>query len=630
MSFYGNNSLLGRQQAQYVADYVWSSSSTGGDWSVSANWSPNGVPTTSHTALLANATANRVVTYNSSAPGALSRLLFTQTSEFLNQLWVQRSFAVTNPVVLGAAAGSSHLLISGTAASITPTFAGGVVVNAGGILSLGVFNPAGSSTRYIASVTTNVSVNGGRFELAAPVLNGAATSYAGAHSLNGSFALANGTLHFYNNNNGDRRLTVNGNCLISGGHVTSSSSSGVINSIQMLGADNFFTPQTFDSTKFSLALSRNGNQTFSGSSAVNVMYIRNTGVKTVANTGTITSLQFIDESATLGSRVTLKLASNITTNQAPVGASFSQVADSAGNIEFGIDADAYTLDFSASNVWTPTQYSGTGGPVVNGNASNTIWALAGTSGTIRAHGYNFANTGPATLTTIIGPNLVLEAVGSTTTNILSGSGTIDPTSTFRFAGSTIVPGTPATLSSDRALGNLEVISGALRLGNTFTSMQNVRIFGGSLDLSSKSLTVPSVQITGGTIINGTLISNEFLASAGSVTAVFSGGGSLTKTTSDAFTLSGTNTYTGETSILDGILNVSGAAIIGATASKISSASFTNTSLTVNFNTAPVTGETYRLFPGSTVQTYGSVILTGIGITGRTASYNSANSTLTIA
>jgi hypothetical protein len=58
------------------------------------------------------------------------------------------------------------------------------------------------------------------------------------------------------------------------------------------------------------------------------------------------------------------------------------------------------------------------------------------------------------------------------------------------------------------------------------------------------------------------------------------------------------------------------------------ASFTATTLSVSFDIPPTAGMTFRLFQGITTNTYASVTL--VGVPGRTATYNSANSTLTIA
>lgn len=543
----------------HAVSYTWSSATTGGSWSVTTNWNPNGAPTSADTALLDDATANRTIAYEAAASGTLTGLSFTQTTGgVLNELQVQRALRVTNAVTLNASSGTARLLVLGTAASITGTFTGGVNVNSGGVLSLGLYNPSGTSTVYVPNLSGNVAVSGGVFELAAGTLLGTGIA-SGNHTVTGSLTMTSGTLFIDNAANRDRRLSVTGNLSVTGGSILSNSGN-VANNLILNGAVNTFAPQAFDAAKIQISLQASGNQTFSGSTALGTLTPRGTGIKTLSNTGTISSLQFIDGSTTLGSRTTLKLASNVAAASAPFGAGFSQQADSAGNVEFGIDADQYTLDFSAAGVWTPTKFVATGMSGQAGTISNTVWALTGTAGTIRASGYNFATSGTTTLTTTVGPGLVLVATGATATNVLSGSGTIDPTSTFRFAAG---PGSPATLSSDRAIGNLEVTSGTLRLGATFTSMQHVRVSGGSLDLLSKSLTVPSVRLTGGTLTTGTLTSaGSFDVQAGSLAAVLLGSGSLTKSGSGTAVLSGANGYSGTTTLSSGLLSLGVAEIEG--------------------------------------------------------------------
>ena len=82
-----------------------------------------------------------------------------------------------------------------------------------------------------------------------------------------------------------------------------------------------------------------------------------------------------------------------------------------------------------------------------------------------------------------------------------------------------------------------------------------------------------------------------------------------------------NTYTGSTSIIDGIL----IATRGTT-----TAQFTPSTLTVIFLTPPdINATTYKFFPGSTLQTYVGQNLILINNGNLNATYNSANSTLTI-
>jgi hypothetical protein len=58
------------------------------------------------------------------------------------------------------------------------------------------------------------------------------------------------------------------------------------------------------------------------------------------------------------------------------------------------------------------------------------------------------------------------------------------------------------------------------------------------------------------------------------------------------------------------------------------ASFTATTLSVSFSGTPTAGMTFRFFQGTTTNTYASVTL--VGAPGRTGTYNSTTSTLTIA
>ena len=93
------------------------------------------------------------------------------------------------------------------------------------------------------------------------------------------------------------------------------------------------------------------------------------------------------------------------------------------------------------------------------------------------------------------------------------------------------------------------------------------------------------------------------------------------------TLSSCNLYTGYTAISSGTLIVN-YLLISSTPIKFTGATFTKTTLSVAFALAPTIGETYTLFNGPTINTYPTVTLTGV-TGGRSATYNSATSTITI-
>ena len=99
--------------------------------------------------------------------------------------------------------------------------------------------------------------------------------------------------------------------------------------------------------------------------------------------------------------------------------------------------------------------------------------------------------------------------------------------------------------------------------------------------------------------------------------------SVTKIGTGSLTLTGANTYTGATSISDGIIIVP-----KTTGASTATATFSAT-LSVSFNVSPPSGiTTFRFFQGTTTNSYASVTLVGVPV-GTTATYTSATSTLTV-
>jgi autotransporter-associated beta strand protein len=537
--------------------YTWGSSTTGGSWSVTTNWSPNGAPTTADTANLNDATADRIVSYDASASGTLSTLSFTQSSAFKNELQIQKQLTVANAITLGASSGMARVyILPTTTAVLNPVFTGGISVNSGGMLSMGAYNPTGSPSVGTAYLNGNVTIAGGVLELSDVVKSGSMTSgLTTTNSFNNNLTMSSGTIAFMNSGYTDRRLQVTGNLNISGGAVTAAGSGA---GFYLSGTSNVFNPTTFDSaSKITMVLQATTDQAISTSVNIGNVVVRGYGVRTfTTSSGTMAQLALMDGGGSASQATTFKLGSNLTQTGNIIPNSFGNTLE-AGRIDLGIDVDRYTLTNTNAGGFTPTTST-------QASVTNTVWNLSGTSGTFKAVLFNF-NSGTTTVN--VNAGLTLESTGSNSTaNVLSGSGTINSTSIFRYSGGAAAA-TPATLTSSRNIGDLEVTSGALRLSLTGTA-QNLRIGGtstvGTLDLNSSAQTFSSITLTSGTLTSGTATTAGAIGvQAGRVSAVLDGVGALTKTGTGVVTLSGANTYSGGSNINAGTLSMGSANALGS-------------------------------------------------------------------
>jgi autotransporter-associated beta strand protein len=113
-----------------------------------------------------------------------------------------------------------------------------------------------------------------------------------------------------------------------------------------------------------------------------------------------------------------------------------------------------------------------------------------------------------------------------------------------------------------------------------------------------------------------------------VTGNITQSGNLNKTGNGYLDLTAaTLTYTGSTTITGGFIRAS--KTNGASTATATFQSGPGLSLVVSFDVAPPSGiTTFRFFQGTTTQTYAAVTLSGVPV-GTTATYNSANSTLSV-
>lgn len=238
-------------------------------------------------------------------------------------------------------------------------------------------------------------------------------------------------------------------------------------------------------------------------------------------------------------------------------------------------------------------------------------ALSGTGSIVKNGASTLTYSGVSTYTgqTIINQGNITITSASTLNGVISGAGSLTKS-------------TASTLT----LGASNTYSGGTIFNQGFIAFNSSNAFGTGLFISQGGSDVR----TGG----GLSLQNNFLINSGNLglrttgaptvtlTGNISGVGGVNKFGNGTYDLQGNLSYTGATSINAGAIRA-----YKTTGAVTATASFTNTTLTVSFNTPPSVGDSFRFFLGATVQSYPSVSL--IGALGRTASYSSLTSTLSV-
>jgi autotransporter-associated beta strand protein len=245
-----------------------------------------------------------------------------------------------------------------------------------------------------------------------------------------------------------------------------------------------------------------------------------------------------------------------------------------------------------------TALTGTGGLIKNGVGQLTL------SGTCNYTGPTQINDGTLTVT------------GASTLNgVISGSGSLTKTGTavLTIGGNNTYSGGTSFVSG--GLAGLIEYSSNNAFGTGLFTLSNAA---GRIDTGG------NVTLSNNFQLNTSLQYRTIGANTITVTGNIAGTGNVSKTGNGILILSGTLTYTGQTIITTGSIQAS-----KTTGSSTATASFgTIATLSVSFNVPPDAGtQTFRFFQGSTSRTYTAVTL--VNAPGRTATYNSTNSTLTV-
>lgn len=371
----------------------------------------------------------------------------------------------------------------------------------------------------------------------------------------------------FNASSGSFQLSGNRFILSTGGITNNSVNAQTIdNDIKLSSEETYINCNTGDIT-FNGLLSGSGSIVKTGNSKANVSVAR------TVSTGSVTV-----------SAGTLKF-DNLTTNG---GADLANLTPSV----FNLNGDGTTLIFNSA------------------------------AGRVRARQttYNFSSFG----------NQTINYLGGTYFN--NGSTFITNGGPKNYINGGIIEGQTASVFYNVADGtddvDLEIGSILNRQGPTKTGNGKLSIVSSITNITGQITISNGIFDIGGTCILQNIIytiANDatfsYSSSNNSNCSLYtiSGTGNLIKSGTSSLTLSSAKcTYTGTTSILNGSI---------VTTKNTATATFTPTTLTINFSTPPNIGDTFRFFSGSTIQSYASVSL--IGAPARTASYNSTISTLTI-
>ena len=497
----------------HAASVTWSSATTGGSWSTQSGWTAGAGtsgPTTGDTATLGDASANRTVTYDASASGALGTLNFTETSGFNNTLQLARTLNVTNAVTLGSTSGTTTLDLQ-TSGLLAPS----VTVNSGGQLLVGNNTTWGGGTFLTGSLT----LNGGAVTVA--------TGTGGASSVivSNGMTINSGTLTLAQTATLGVRFTVGavatgvGDFSFNGGTILFSGTNGLSSVIYLMGSTNtigssavFSTANGASTAGYGLTMNGPGNQslTYATSSLFNVSARTSATsaniVKTLtyngSGTGQIGAIGMECDVAT--GTATLQMGSNLTVASGRALLAEDGLSGSAHYGAMVFDLKGYTYDgTSAAAGWKP----------VNRKDTDT-WTIASSTsgGAFKAAGFDFSSSN---LRITVGPNATLWASGAIANNYTVGSGTasvtFDPTSTFLYTGasSTLTTGTTVlgnmTVGDGSANSAVTVGSATLSLAGKLTVRNN-----GTLLLGANALAVSG----GGVVINsgGNLNANNLTQS----------------------------------------------------------------------------------------------------------------------
>ncbi|MEI4507540.1 autotransporter-associated beta strand repeat-containing protein [Sphingopyxis sp. CCNWLW253] len=487
---------------------------------------------------------------------------------------IATNFSNGNAAINSTIAGSSGLIKAGGGGLVlngTNSFTGGIAINSGSLYASSDAALGALSNNIVtaAGVTVRLSIGGASTSRAVAIGDGGTLILEGAGagsaliSGNGNVRVAASGVTMSNDLSSYTGQTIftgcNGTC---SARFTSLRNLGEASA---LGAPVTVADGTIiynQQSQYSDSLiylgdgdSSNRNWDINGNNAV----IRNQGTGTLSITGNIdvsAGATFVADTASMellgvlsggaygfngvaGNTVTLGNANTFTGQGTVAGLVKASVLADTGSVSSLGAGSTIGLSIGALS------YVGAG------SSSNRNWVVHGTSG--------IQNDGTGALD--LSGNMSFVAGGIADSLTLGGSfaGENRLSGVISGAGNLVANGSGSWVvgGANNFTGNVTVTSGTLKMGNAaaFGPTNGLIVNGGTLDLGGFDLVAPSLTGTGGTVALGaqtlTVDAKTAQVFGGSIT----GTGGLRKSGAGSLTLTGTNSYTGATTIGGGRLTL---------------------------------------------------------------------------
>ncbi|MGN7612430.1 autotransporter-associated beta strand repeat-containing protein [Magnetococcales bacterium HHB-1] len=496
------------------------------------------------------------------------------------------------------ASGAGTLTLSGS-----NTYSGATTISAGTVIATGdsaipdtsVVTVSSGATLTISGNETvdsitdsgSVSIDNGK-TLAISSANG--ETFSGVISGSGGLALYDGTLTLAGTNTYEGGTTLSGGTLItsSGDALYDSGSVGIVQGATLqLGAAEAIGDlssitgvsgvSTIDNGGYTLTLNQSTDTTFSGAiTGAGGLTKQSTGTFTLAGSNDYSGLTTVFSgnltlsgstaiadagSITVASGATLLVSTSETIGSLSGDTSGALIIDGAGVALTTGDANNATFSGDISGSGTLVK-QGTGTLTLTGaNSDNsTTWAATVNSGALSVS--SDSNLGGGTLT-LNGGTLTFAGSGAIDNAIALGSndGTIDHASSLTLSG--VISGSSGSDLTKTGVGTLTLSGSNSSYGGDVIINSGVVSVASDSNLGSGNLTLAAdstLNVTGSDTIDGavTLNGDASLSIDSGVDTTFSGvisgtNNGFAKLGAGTLTLTGTNTYTGSTTLSAGLL-----------------------------------------------------------------------------